>query len=336
MSKYLRHEAREWTRQYMRGVDCVLIPTFIADLTGLNKAAIQYDVRKLIEFGFNGALLCADIAFSPDEYIQFAQWAHEAADGKLKLVHHAAFNTLEQNIDMAKRATPYCDYVLLCYPANFYPQTEQDVYNYTRAFCDNVDMGVMLFPVPLWNFGRLHPAQMSMPLLRRLVDDCPTIVAIKAEGDLPGIGGLLDVYRQFKDVIVSCPLETEIVPLMAELEFQYSGTNYSACYGDYFPRMFDAAVNGDQDKAMDMFWKLHPARQAHSAVNQGVLFSGVLNRMMWKFQDWTMGLNGGPLRQPTGRIGDNLMGQWRRGIEAAGLGLPSEPNANFYIGRNPA
>ena len=335
MARYTRLEAREWTRQHMRGLDCVIIPTFTADLKGLNKAAIQHDVRKLIEFGFAGALLVADIAFSAAEYVQFAQWAHEAAGDRFRIVHHAAFNTLQENIDVARRVTPYCDYALLCYPANFYPMSEQEVYDYTRTFCDEVDLGVMLFPVPLWNFGRLHPAQMSMALLRRLVDDCPTVVAIKAEGDLPGIGGLLDVYRQFRDVIVSCPIEADLIPLMSELEFQYSGTSNTAGYGDYVPRMYATASAGRHAEAMEMFWKLHPARQACGAINAGIQFSALINRMAWKFMDWTMGLNGGPIRQPTARINDAQIAQWRRGIETVGIGVPREPTVEFFRGRNP-
>lgn len=335
MARYRRNEAREWTREYMRGVDCVIIPTYAADMKALNKAAIQHDVKKAIEFGFRGALLVADIAFHPGDYVQFAQWAHEAAESKLRIVNHASFSTLEENVELTNKAAQYCDYTLLCYPANFYPKTEQDVYDYTKAFCDQTDLGVMLFPVPLWNFGRLHPAQMSMQLLRRLVDNCPTVVAIKAEGDLPGIAGLLDVYRQFKDVIVSCPVESDIIPLFAELDFQYSGTNNAANFGSYVPRMFKAASEGRQDEAMDLFWKMAPLRHASGMMTVGALGSGMINRMAWKFMDWTMGMNGGPIRQPTARLFDGPLGAWRRALEVTGLGLPPEPTANFFIGRNP-
>ena len=92
--------------RYGAGLEAKPLPiTFTSDLKGLNKAAIQHDLRKLIEFGFGDALLVADIAFSTDEYVQFAQWAHEAADGKLRIVHHASFNTLEENIAVTRRVT---------------------------------------------------------------------------------------------------------------------------------------------------------------------------------------------------------------------------------------
>ena len=71
-----------------------------------------------------------------EEYRQFAEWAHDEAGGRLQLVHHASFNTLEENIEAAQLTAPYTDYVLLSYPANFYPPSEHEVFDYTRAFCE--------------------------------------------------------------------------------------------------------------------------------------------------------------------------------------------------------
>ena len=68
----------------------------------------------------------------------------------------------------------------------------------------------MLFPVPTWGFSRLHPAEKPVPLLRRLVDDCPNVVAIKAEGGMPFILGAIKVHREFqKEVVILSPLEFE-------------------------------------------------------------------------------------------------------------------------------
>ena len=42
----------------------------------------------------------------------------------------------------------------------------QEVYDYTKTYCDAIGMGVMLFPVPLWNFGRLHWSDAHWPSTR--------------------------------------------------------------------------------------------------------------------------------------------------------------------------
>ena len=70
----------------------------------------------------------------------------DEARGRLHLIFHASFNTLAQNVSVARAAHEAgAELVLLAYPANFYARTSQDIYDYTKAFCDQVDIGVILF-----------------------------------------------------------------------------------------------------------------------------------------------------------------------------------------------
>ncbi len=335
MADYLKSEAREWARARLRGCANVIIPSYSADLKTLNEQAIRHDVRRCIELGFTGSLLVSEVNVTLEEYRRFAEWAHDEADGRLQLVHHASFNTLEENVEAAKLTAPFTDYVLLSYPANFYPQSEEDVFSYTEAFCRNSELGVMLFVVPLWNFGRLHPADISPRLLRRMVDEIPNVIAIKAEG-ARNTGGIIDVYRQLKDdVIVTTPLEREIIPLMALADFQYTGTSNTEYYGDSVPRMFEFASSGDMDAAMEVYWRIQPARAANAAVGQITQTTGFINRMQWKFQGWLNGMNGGPLRQPTMKVPDRTMAILRRGLIDSGLPCEQADNAEFFVGRHP-
>ena len=87
------------------------------------------------------------------------------------------------------------DIVLLSYPSNFWPTTEQEIYDYTKAFCDATSLAVMLFPIPLWGFERVHPMGMSVELIGRLIADCPNVVAVKSEQGFPLISGLMEMYH---------------------------------------------------------------------------------------------------------------------------------------------
>ena len=179
-----RAEARIWARETMHGVANVITPTFTEDLGGLNETAVRHDVRLAIEYGFWGALMVSEVAVTLDEYAQFAAWCADEAQGRLHLIHQASFNTLEDNIEAARRSRDRgAELVLLGYPPTFYPRSAEEIHGYTRAFCDATDLAVILFPVPLWGFERIHPAAGFGPdLIERLLDDCPNIVAIKAEG----------------------------------------------------------------------------------------------------------------------------------------------------------
>ena len=210
------------------------------------------------------------------------------------------------------------------------------MYDYTKAYCDAIGMGGMLFPVPLWNFGRLHWSDIPPEMLHRMVDDIPNIIAIKAEGALPSIAGLLDVYRQFKEVVISCPLEKDLIPLMAVMDFQYSGTSNTEYYGDRFPRMFNLAKEKNMDAAMKLYWQLHPARRANEGNPPGSgAHTNFIHRMFWKFQGWLQGMNGGPLRQPVMRLNDGQMAALRKGLVDSGFAPVKESNRDFFTGRNP-
>ena len=168
MARFGRLEARDWARAEMRGVCNVIIPSYTSDLRGLNEAGIRHDVRREIELGFKGALLVAETALTRDEYVQMVEWAADEAGDDLVLIFHASFNTLAENIEMAKRCQEAgTDLVLLSYPPSFYPRSLRDVYDYTAAFCAETAMGVILFPVPLWGFERLHPASIPVEMLHR-------------------------------------------------------------------------------------------------------------------------------------------------------------------------
>jgi 4-hydroxy-tetrahydrodipicolinate synthase len=335
MASYQTPDARSWAREHLVGCSAVTIPSYSADLTRLNERGIRHDILKTIDLGYSYTLLCAEVAITPEENAQFTAIARDTAGGKLGLFFHAAFGTLAENIKAAERAG--ADIVLLSYPPQFWPTSEQQIYDYTKAFCDSTGLAVMLFPIPLWGFERVHPAGMSVALVRRLLDDCPNIVAIKAEQGFPLIAGLCEMYRHFRDeLVISCPIEGDALPMMSLMDLQFSGTSNTAWMSDYYPRAFALARRGEWDAAMELFWKVSPARNANGAAAQSYAGgTGVLNRTMWKYQDWLAGFNGGPLRAPAMRVPDRLMKSLRQGLVASGLPVTADPDSAYITGRHP-
>jgi 4-hydroxy-tetrahydrodipicolinate synthase len=338
MATYKKQDARAWAREHLTGCSAVTIPSYSADLKRLNERGIRHDIARAAELGFSYTLLCSEVAITPEENAQFTAWARDTAGGRLGLFFHAAFGTLAENIEAVKLAEKAgADIVLLSYPPQFWPTTEQQIYDYTKAFCDATELAVMLFPIPLWGFERVHPAGMSVELVRRLLNDCPNIAAIKSEQGFPLIAGLCEMYRHFREeVVISCPIEGDAIPMMSLMKLQFSGTSNTAWMSDYYPKAFRLAREGQWDEAMALYWKVSPARNANSAAAQTYAGgTGVLNRTMWKFQDWLAGFNGGPLRAPAMRVPDRLMKLLRQGLVASGLPVTSDPDAAFMVGRHP-
>ena len=213
MATYKRNEAREWARERLIGVINCTIPSFTRDLKSINEKAIRHDARLAIEHGFVGTLGVSEVSISLPEYLEFLRIIRDEAGDRLILTHHASWNDLAQNIEAIKGAEKAgAEFVLLSYPPNFYPESEQDIYDYTKALCDATNLAVMLFPMFLWGFSiRIHPSDIPASLIRRLIDDCPNIAAIKAEGGFPSIQSVIECDRLFgKEVVISMPIEGEL------------------------------------------------------------------------------------------------------------------------------
>lgn len=338
MPAYKKSDARAWARQHLVGCSAVAIPSYSADMKRLNERGIRHDIERIVGLGYTYTLLCSELAITAEENAQFTALARDTAGSELGLFFHAAFGTLADNIEavqMAEKAG--ADLVLMSYPANFWPTTEQEIFDYTKAFCDATQLGVMLFPLPAWGFERVHPAGMSVALVRRLLDACPNIVAIKSEQGFPLPAGICEMYHHFREeVVISCPIEADAIPLMGLMKLQFSGTSNTQWMGDYYPRAFELARTGRFDEAMKLYWKVNPARQVNNAASQASIPGiAVLNRTQWKYQDWLAGFNGGPLRAPAMRLPDRWMKTLRQGLTAAGCEVTSDPDSAYIVGRHP-
>jgi len=116
------------------------------------------DVRRNIEFGFAGTLLVRETAHAR-EYVRFVEIAADEAKVKMMLIHHAAFNTLEQNSPRPPRrgrgATWYC-----WLPAPFRAPQPARHLRLQPSVATARTSRRMLFPVPLWGCRNAPPRSM--------------------------------------------------------------------------------------------------------------------------------------------------------------------------------
>lgn len=339
MAKYNKHGARQWVRDHLKGAINCTIPSFTNDLKALNPEAIRHDVRLAKEHGFIGTLGVSEISITLPEYIDFLAIMRDEAGDDFCITHHASWNDLAQNLEAIKMAEDAgADFVLLSYPPNFYPQHEDDIFDYTKAVCDATNLAVMLFPMFLWGFSsRIHPSDIPVSVLRRLIDACPNVAAIKAEGGFPSIQSVIECHRLFGDeVVISMPIEGELLPLSQIMPLQLSATSDHEFYGPMIPKAMRLLADKKYDEATELYWQLHPARKIKGALAAQMHGGNFLNRQAWKFQGWLQGYNGGPLRMPTQRIHDPQMNALRKALIDAKLNPSMDPFSEFFIGRHPA
>jgi 4-hydroxy-tetrahydrodipicolinate synthase len=340
-ARYGPGEAREWAREHLRGVAGCVAPTVTADYVRLNEAAIRHDVRREKELGFAGILLVGETGTTPSEMREFIDVAVDESAGDLLTIVQASEATLEANIDLVRYAEEAgVDVVLPSFPASFYPRTEDDVHAYYTALASSTSLAMIVFAIHLWNFARLHPSGFSPDLIGRLVADCPNVGAIKNEIGAPGIAGIAEVFERFNEtVVVSDPFEMNAPAWVRAYGMRFLGTSNYEALGPAVPRIFELLhTQGGYQAAMDLYWQVHPARQANmqlmAATTGG---TAVVARMLWKYQGWVNGFNGGPIRSAlSGRITDAQMRIFRAAAQAAGLPVPEEADDAFFVGRNPA
>lgn len=333
-----RSEAKEWAWANMKGVANVTLPTFTSDLKRLNEKAIRHDIRKNIEFGFEGTLLVSEAGTTMAEYKQFIDIAVDEAKGRIQIIGHGSFDTPADVVEAMKYGEANgLDSYLFAFPPSFYPKTGNDVLQYVQQVNEQLHLGCIMFPAAYWNFGRLHPSGWP-PELCDAVADIPNVIAFKYESIGNAAPGMLEVVKKIgKKVIVTDPFDT-LTPLWVELVgTQWLGTSQYEYYAGEMPRMWNMLKSGQWDEAMQLYWRLHPARQAKSA-DKATWVNGAnfLHRYVWKYMQWLNGYNGGPIRMPVMRMTDGQKALLRGGLEKSGIKTTESTDAEFYVGRNPA
>ena len=339
MAAYGREDARTWAKEYMRGVCGCLLPTLNSSLTALNEAAVRHDLRREAELGYWGTLLVSECGTTDAEMCDVVDIAvDESRKLGLRTMLLASFPTLDRTIEMVRYArTRGVDLVLLSYPLTFHPGSEEEVFRYTKAVADASDIAIMLFCVHQWDFGSLHPSGFSPALIGRMIKELPNVVAVKNEIGGPGVGGIAEVFMRFGDeVVVTDPFEQNAPAWVSTFGMQFMGSSNYEYLGDVPVRMFEMLQARKIDEAMELYWSVHPARQANAQLAAAYMpGAGLIHRLLWKYQYWLNGFNGGPVRAPHLRLMEGQRNLARAGLVRSGLECTDSSDAEFFVGRCP-
>jgi dihydrodipicolinate synthase/N-acetylneuraminate lyase len=332
---YQRSEVKERARAEWRGLTNVTLPSFSEDFSGLNEAGIAHDVRLAAEHGYWGTLVAAESGATLDEYCRFLEVAADAAPGDFKIVVHLSFNTVEESLRAAAAAESVgAEAALLSYPPSFRPRSSAEIVEHTGYVAERTDLALILFGVPTWGFKPLHPAGFPLDALEAMAK-LETAAALKYEGGGGAQFSALDeAYRRCsEDVLVMNPHELHIPALVHNYGARWFGTSGYEALRDRPPRILEAAVAGDFDTAMEIFWSCQPLREAKGAFHASFAGANLIHRVGWKYMSWLQGYNGGLLRMPQMRLSPGQMKSLRGGAEAAGFDVPAD-DSGFYQGRN--
>ena len=338
MASYTPTEARLWALSELSGCCGCVLPTFSADLSALNEAAIRHDIEMEREMGMSAVLAVSECGTTMEEYRSFLEIVTGAAGDMVVVVQAAqpTWDLMQQTIDWGFELG--AELVLPSYPMTYHPTSLDELYEDNRRMIDRSSLGVLLFAIDQWNFSRLHPAAFPVELIDRLVADCPMLVGIKNEIGLPYVGGMDDVFARVADqIVVTDPMESNAPIWVKHYGMKYMGTSNYEAFGPRIPQMLRLLGSSDTwDQGMEIYWRNMPVRKANSATVSPIVGStGMVPRAIWKYQGWLLGFNGGPVRSPLARINAGQMGMIRKAAIDAGLDVTDDADDKFWIGRNP-
>jgi 4-hydroxy-tetrahydrodipicolinate synthase len=328
-----KSELKRWARAHMVGVENATFPSFTPDLSALDEEGIRLDVRQAIAHGFFSTMAAAEVGLTLEEAKRFVSVVADEARGKINVTVAILMDSLEQNVALVKHAEKAgCHGVLLGYPFNWFAKSADEIFEHTRAIAENTSIGLVLYPSPSYNFQRLHNSGFPIDALARMAD-LDNVIAMKC-GE---VGLYAHCHKLFGDkILIGCPVERFAPAMVLGFKMQWMG---AGCYEvmqspekPYLVEYFRLLREGKHDAAMDVYWRIAPARNMFEAQFWPTFMLGLYNYNLQKYYQWCVGGNGGMVRQPSMKVHQHELDQTKQGFRMIGI-EPREPDEEFYVGR---
>ena len=333
--KYRRHEAKDYSRQYMRGIWAAAATPFTPDDLAIDEAGLRRNIRHWIDdLGIDGLFIAGkqgeffsmslperkrlmDIAV---EETQRADLKASGAKAKAQTIMSASDQNLDTVIELARHAEAIgADYVVVHAPTLHFHNAHDDcVLQYYEYIASKVGIGIALWSHP--DNGYL----LSPELCARLAE-IPTVVAIKYSVPREMYARLTRLART--KIIVSTASEDEWFDNIVELGWQLylcSSPPYTLQTSvDRRMRAYtDLAFAGKVEEARGVRDSLDPVRDAiRKTKPAGKPYAHQ------KYWQELLGQAGGAVRRPLLELTEAEKAATKAAFEACGLRLSDTKRA---------
>ncbi len=176
--KYKRNEAKEYSRENMTGIWAAALNPFNED-GSFNEPGLRSNIRHWVDdLDIQGLFIAGKqgefFSMSLAERKRNFEIAVEECDGKAGTIMSASDQNFETVVELAKHAQNCgADYIVVHAPVlHFVTDQDDTVFNYYKALCDQVDIGIAMWSHP-------DSGYLMSPELCARVAELPNIVAIK-------------------------------------------------------------------------------------------------------------------------------------------------------------
>ncbi|MTI17734.1 dihydrodipicolinate synthase family protein [Rhodobacteraceae bacterium RKSG542] len=316
--KYSRLDAKDYARENMRGIWAAALNPFNEDFS-FNEAGLRSNIRHWVDdLDIQGLFIAGKqgefFSMSLEERKRNFEIAVEECDGKAGTIMSASDQNFDTVIELAKHAQNCgADYIVVHAPIlHFVTDQDDTVYNYYKAICEQVDIGIAMWSHP--DSGYL----MSPELCARIAE-LPNIVAIKYS--VPR-----DMYVKLSHMVgdkihVSTASEAEWLENIEELNWKLylcsSPPYHLQTKND--KRMHEytqLAFQGRFEEARRVRDSLNPVREAMKRTKPGGK-----PQAHGKYWQELLGQVGGPVREPLLQLTEEEKAATREAFAACGLKL---------------
>lgn len=332
-------ERKEWARSALRGIENAIMPSFTPDLTALDEEGIRWDVRQAIAHGFFSTMCAVETGLTVAEQKRFIEIVCDEARDRLLVSFTLLQDSFDDALDVLQHAEAVgASHALLGYPPSFRPQTPQHVVDATRRIAESTNLGLVMYVSDKFDFVRFHPSQVPFEAYDQIVA-LPNVVSLKVGfGDSAMTFECFERYGRDVQVNVGTPWLLGLFPLLRKrYGAQWFGGGawemWNAPEKPYLIEYYRHVINGEVEHARAIYWLL--ARANAIAMGGNIARGGDTGMYHWpmgKYVSWSVGGNGGAMRQPALRLTPGMMNARKAALRAIGI-TPREPDEEFWVGR---
>ena len=295
---------------FIKGVIPALV-TPMNDDESLSREGMQKLIDGVIRAGVHGVFTCGTAgefwAMSLEEKQQVYEWTVEFTAGRVPVYVGTSANSTREAVTLARMAESSGAECLSVLTPGFITPNDAEMFRHYAEIAEATELPILLYNLP----GRTGNA-LSLELIERLHRHFPNIVGIKDssgnfEQALTFIREMPDGFRLImgRDTLIHAALREGAAGAIA------ASANVAP---DIAAGIYDAFLEGDDDRASDYQARLVPLRDA---------FTLGTHPAMLKAGADLVGLAGGPPRRPVSRLTSDQMVTLRQILSSIGKRVAS-------------
>jgi len=322
----------------LRGVEDITLPSFADGGRALDEDGVRWDVRHAIAQGFSATLLALNAGLSPAEMRRFVEVAVDEAGGRLQVGVDMPLDSLATAGGILAHAEAAgATHAVLGLPPSSPVGSDDDVYDALAPIAEATGLRLVL---PVGEIGVPPHVGGGVPwgAWNRLAA-LDSVRAVTVTTWMPHVAyAAVRMFSGRLGVGIGTPALLGALPLLAR---EYGVAWLAPAHWDlwqapeqpYLVRFLEHAVAGRQGEALDVHWRLAPARGI--AFGAGLLeadVAGMAHLPLAKLASWTVGGNGGLLREPALRLRPQQVDARTAMLRSIGIAPRTDP-AEFAAGR---